>query len=61
MSVAHARRAAGSLVDLGEAAFENTFVRELPGDPVPTNSRRQVRNACYTRVEPTPSKDQATL
>lgn len=40
--------------DLAEASFENTFVRELPGDPVADNVPRQVRNACYTRVMPTP-------
>jgi uncharacterized protein YdiU (UPF0061 family) len=34
--------------------FENTFVAKLPGDPVLENRPRQVQNACYTRVEPTP-------
>jgi serine/tyrosine/threonine adenylyltransferase len=34
--------------------IENSFVAELPADPVLTNTPRQVRNACYTRVEPTP-------
>jgi uncharacterized protein YdiU (UPF0061 family) len=34
--------------------FENTFVGELPADPVLVNRPRQVHNACYTRVEPTP-------
>ena len=29
-------------------------MRELPADPVLTNVPRAVRNACYTRVEPTP-------
>lgn len=41
-------------VPFAELAFENTFVRELPGDPVRTNVSRQVSNACYTRVDPTP-------
>ncbi|MDB5809771.1 MAG: hypothetical protein JWN94_1893, partial [Betaproteobacteria bacterium] len=41
-------------VDLTALAFENTFVRELPGDPVITNMPRAVRNACYSRAEPTP-------
>jgi uncharacterized protein YdiU (UPF0061 family) len=41
-------------VDLGAVAFDNTFVRELPADPVLVNVPRQVSNACYTRVEPTP-------
>src|SRR5262245_17371150 len=34
--------------------FENTFVRDLPADPVLTNVPRQVSNASYTRVDPTP-------
>jgi uncharacterized protein YdiU (UPF0061 family) len=42
------------LVDLGVAAFDNSFVRELPADPVAVNSRRQVRQASYTLVTPTP-------
>src|SRR5712692_6061527 len=41
-------------LDLPDLAFENTFVRELPGDPVLVNIPRQVKNACYTRVAPTP-------
>ncbi len=40
-------------VDLTAVAFDNSFVRELPGDPVTTNMPRAVRNASYTRVEPT--------
>ena len=43
-----------SLRDLAAIAFENTFVRELPGDPVSANVPRQVANACYTRVNPSP-------
>ena len=42
-----------SLCDL---RFENAFVRDLPGDEVALNVPRPVRNACYTRVEPTPVK-----
>ena len=34
--------------------FSNRFTRSLPGDPDPENSRRQVRGACYSRVQPTP-------
>ena len=52
MRAAAKRRAA--LVDLAQASFENTFVRDLPADPVLVNVPRQVSNACYTRVEPTP-------
>jgi serine/tyrosine/threonine adenylyltransferase len=42
------------LVDLADARFDNSFVRELPGDPESRNVPRGVRNAAYTRVEPTP-------
>jgi uncharacterized protein YdiU (UPF0061 family) len=38
---------------LGAIPFENSFVRELPADPVLLNRPRQVQNAAYTRVEPT--------
>ena len=41
-------------VDLSQLRFENTFVSELPADPVLVNRPRQVHDACYTRVEPTP-------
>src|ERR1700682_2295029 len=41
-------------VDLADLAFENTFVRDLPGDAVLTNVPRQVSQAAYTRVAPTP-------
>src|SRR5436190_3276673 len=41
-------------MDLAELPFESNFVRELPADPVPANVPRQVRNASYTRVAPTP-------
>ncbi len=39
---------------LCDAVYESRFVDELPGDPVTDNVPRQVRNACYTRVDPTP-------
>lgn len=32
--------------------FDNRFVRELPSDPEPRNTRRQVHNACYSLVSP---------
>ncbi len=35
-------------------AFDTTFVRQLPADPVLVNVPRQVADACYTRVDPTP-------
>ena len=34
--------------------FDNKFTSELPGDPLPDNNRRQVRQACFSRVDPTP-------
>ena len=43
-----------ALVDLTALRFENTLVESLPADPVLVNVPRQVANACYTRVEPTP-------
>jgi uncharacterized protein YdiU (UPF0061 family) len=41
-------------VDLSDLRFENTFVGSLPADPVGSNHPRPVRNACFTRVTPTP-------
>ena len=41
-------------VQLTDLAFEASFVRELPADPVLDNMSRQVPNASYTRVDPTP-------
>ncbi len=37
-----------------ELRFDNSFVRGLPADPVLANVPRQVHNAAYTRVDPTP-------
>ncbi|MCM2288939.1 MAG: YdiU family protein [Sulfuritalea sp.] len=34
--------------------FDNSFVRELPADPLQHDFPRPVRNACYSRVTPTP-------
>jgi uncharacterized protein YdiU (UPF0061 family) len=39
---------------LESIAFDASFVRELPADPVLTNIPRPVKDATYTRVEPTP-------
>src|SRR5438477_10343090 len=41
-------------VDLANARFSNTFVAELPADPVTVNVPRQVSGAGYTLVQPTP-------
>jgi serine/tyrosine/threonine adenylyltransferase len=40
--------------DLDSLHFDNRFVRHLPADPEPSNLRRQVSNACFSRVAPTP-------
>ena len=53
MSSVQARRGPAPAT-LDDVRFENTFVRDLPADPVLTNRPRQVGNACYTRVEPAP-------
>ncbi|MSQ53080.1 MAG: YdiU family protein [Betaproteobacteria bacterium] len=34
--------------------FDNRFIRELPGDPLDLPRPRQVRDACWSRVLPTP-------
>jgi serine/tyrosine/threonine adenylyltransferase len=39
---------------LARLRFDNSFVRELPADPVELNRVRQVTGACYSRVMPTP-------
>src|SRR5687767_13521091 len=41
-------------VPLERLAFENSFVRDLPGDAVLTNVPRQAPGASYTPVLPTP-------
>jgi len=53
VTLTHAAQRAPSR-DLSDASYDASFVRELPGDPVPDNVPRAVRNACYTRVAPTP-------
>ena len=39
---------------LASLRFDNSFVRELPGDALADNQRRQVVDACYSLVQPTP-------
>ena len=50
----HASWQPATLADFTDLSFDNSFVRELPADPLLDNVPRQVRNAMYTRVEPTP-------
>lgn len=42
---------AGAMMTL---RFDNSFVRDLPGDPEAGARRRQVQGAMYSRIEPTP-------
>jgi len=41
-----------SASDLETIQFDNSFIRELPGDPLPDNSIRQIQHACYSKVLP---------
>lgn len=41
--------------------FDNTFVRELPGDAETSNTLRQVEDALFSRVEPTPAGSEPHL
>lgn len=41
--------------------LENSFIHFLPGDPIKENYVRQVRNACYSFVNPTPCSDPKLL
>src|SRR5690242_19888815 len=43
--------------DLESFEFQNTFVERLTGDVVLDNMPRQVRNAAYTPVDPTPVRE----
>ena len=43
-----------TLREVTELKFENSFVRDLPADPVADNVPRQVPGASYTLVDPTP-------
>lgn len=46
---------------LDRMAFDNRFTAELPGDPVADGRRRQVHNAAFSRVVPTPTAGAQTL
>jgi len=34
--------------------FDNRFTRALPADPQTGPARRQIRDACFSRIDPTP-------
>ncbi|MDP2903196.1 MAG: YdiU family protein [Methylovulum sp.] len=42
------------ITSLDELVFDNRFIKELPADPETSNNRRQVFDACYSFVPPTP-------
>ena len=39
---------------LSRLRFDNRFTRELPADPETGSNRRQIRDACFSRIQPTP-------
>ncbi len=45
---------ASAKATLDDLEFDNRFTRELPADPGTGSARRQVREALYSRVRPTP-------
>jgi uncharacterized protein YdiU (UPF0061 family) len=49
------------LTDFANLRFENTFVRDLPADAELDNVPRQVRDAAYSCVQPTPVRDPRLL
>ncbi len=52
---------APAIADLDSLAFENRFTQELPADPDPSNHRRQVHGAAFSRVAPKPVAGPRTL
>ncbi|KAG1663376.1 hypothetical protein FOA52_007113 [Chlamydomonas sp. UWO 241] len=46
---------------LEELQFDNSFVRELPGDPEKSNNLRQVFNSFHSPVAPTPANGEPAL
>jgi serine/tyrosine/threonine adenylyltransferase len=49
------------LTDLDRLPFDNRFTTHLPADPDPSNRRRQVHGAAYSRVMPAPVAAPVTL
>ncbi|KAL6745399.1 hypothetical protein V8C86DRAFT_1755079 [Haematococcus lacustris] len=48
-------------VSLEDLVWDHSFVRELPGDPDPSNQLRQVFSSLYSRVSPTPAAGEPHL
>jgi serine/tyrosine/threonine adenylyltransferase len=46
---------------MADLQFDNRFLAELPGDPETGPRRRQVHNACWSRVLPTPVAEPTLL
>ena len=53
-TIAKILTSASPAVDLCDLTFDDHFVRSLPADPSTVNRPRQVHNACYSWVKPTP-------
>ena len=53
-TIAKVLTSASPPVDLCDLSFDDHFVRSLPADPSRVNQPRQVRDACYSWVSPTP-------
>ncbi|CAA9230458.1 MAG: UPF0061 protein YdiU [uncultured Acidimicrobiales bacterium] len=54
MTATEPRAMAPLVTDLDRLPFDNRFTRELPADPDTSNRRRQVSDALFSRVLPTP-------
>ena len=61
MTATEPHTAPAPVTDLDELPFDNRFTRELPADPDTSNRPRQVQDALYTRVLPTPVAAPRTL
>ena len=61
MTATEPHTAPALVTDLDELPFDNRFTRELPADPDTSNRPRQVQDALYTRVPPTPVAAPRTL
>jgi uncharacterized protein YdiU (UPF0061 family) len=56
-----ATTASRPIADLDRLPFDNRFTATLPADPNPSNHRRQVHHAAFSRVAPTPVAAPVTL
>jgi serine/tyrosine/threonine adenylyltransferase len=49
------------ITDLDQLPWDHRFTAELPADPDPSNRRRQVHGAAFSRVQPTPVSGPRTV